>query len=56
MWVSGLTLHETGNWLDLTVCSNAFNAVKRTAVHAEAANCGPALTPLCGHVLWHKTR
>ena len=38
-------LHETGNWLVLTDCSNAFNTVKRKAVLAEAANCVPALTP-----------
>ena len=38
------TLHETGNWLVLTDCSNAFNTVKRKAVLAEAANCVPALT------------
>ncbi|CAN0591994.1 unnamed protein product, partial [Laminaria digitata] len=40
------TLHETGNWLVLTDCSNAFNTVKRTAVLEEVANCVPALTPL----------
>ncbi|CAN0580759.1 unnamed protein product [Laminaria digitata] len=40
------TLHETGNWLILTDCSNAFNTVKRTAVLEEVANCVPALTPL----------
>ena len=39
------TLHETGNWLVLTDCSNAFNTVKRKAVLAEAANCVSALTP-----------
>ena len=38
------TLHETGNWLVLTDCSNAFNTVKRKAVLGEAANCVPALT------------
>ena len=38
-------LHETGNWLVLTDCSNAFNTVKRTAVLEEVANCVPALTP-----------
>ncbi|CAN0423900.1 unnamed protein product, partial [Laminaria digitata] len=38
-------LHETGNWLVLTDCPNAFNAVKRTAVLQEEANCVPALTP-----------
>ena len=43
LWVR--TLHETGNWLVLTDCSNAFNTVKRTAVLVEAANCVPALTP-----------
>ena len=49
-------LHETGNWLILTDCSNAFNAVKRTAVLEEVANCVPALTPLVsGQVLHHKT-
>ncbi|CAN0492541.1 unnamed protein product, partial [Laminaria digitata] len=40
------TLHETGNWLVLADCSNAFNTVKRTAVLEEVANCVPALTPL----------
>ncbi|CAN0588491.1 unnamed protein product, partial [Laminaria digitata] len=40
------TLHETGNWLVLTDCSNAFNTVKRTVVLEEVANCVPALTPL----------
>ena len=39
------TLRETGNWLVLTDCSNAFNTVKRTAVLAETTNCVPALTP-----------
>ncbi|CAN0389470.1 unnamed protein product, partial [Laminaria digitata] len=39
------TLHETGNWLVLTDCSNAFDTVKRTAVLEEVANCVPALTP-----------
>ena len=39
------TLHETGNWLVLTDCSNAFDTVKRKAVLAEAANYVPALTP-----------
>ena len=39
------TLHEMGNWLVLTDCSNAFNSVKKTAVLAEEANCVPALTP-----------
>ncbi|CAN0455478.1 unnamed protein product [Laminaria digitata] len=41
------TLHDTGNWLVLTACSNAFNTVKRrTAVLEEVPNCVPALTPL----------
>ncbi|CAN0286361.1 unnamed protein product, partial [Laminaria digitata] len=39
-------LHETGDWLVLTDCSNVFNTVKRTAVLEEVANCVPALTPL----------
>ena len=39
-------LHEMGNWLVLTDCSNAFNAVKRTEVLEEVANYVPALTPL----------
>ena len=39
------TLHETGNWLVLTKCSNAFNTVTTKAVLAEAANCVSALTP-----------
>ena len=38
------TLHETGNWLVLTDCSNAFNTVKRTAVLAGQLR--PALAPL----------
>ena len=37
--------HEARNWLILTDCSNAFNTVKRTAVHGEAATCVTALTP-----------
>ena len=40
------TLHETGNWIVLTHCSNAFNTVSRTAVLAEVANHVPVLTPL----------
>ncbi|CAN0554696.1 unnamed protein product, partial [Laminaria digitata] len=40
------TLHETGNWLVRTDCSNAFNTVKRTAVLKEVANCVPAPKPL----------
>ena len=46
---------ETGNWLVLTDCPNAFNTVKRTAVLAEAANCVPALTPFVAKC-WHNTR
>ena len=38
-------LHETGNWLVITDCSNAVNTAKRTAVLAEVSNCVPALTP-----------
>ena len=38
-------LHETGTWLVLTDCSNAFDTVKRKVVLAEAANCVQALTP-----------
>ena len=38
------TLNETGNWLVISDCSNAFNTVKRTTVIAEVANCVPALT------------
>ncbi|CAN0518117.1 unnamed protein product, partial [Laminaria digitata] len=45
MGLRARTLHETGNWLVLTDCPNAFNAVKRTAVLKEVANCVPALTP-----------
>ncbi|CAN0057423.1 unnamed protein product [Laminaria digitata] len=45
MGLRARTLHETGNWLVLTDCPNAFNAVKRTAVLQEVANCVPALTP-----------
>ena len=37
--------HEAKNWLFLTDCSNAFNMVKWTSVHAEAATCAPARTP-----------
>ncbi|CAM9898720.1 unnamed protein product [Laminaria digitata] len=40
------TLHETGNWLVVTDCSNSFNIVKRTSVLEEVANCVPTLTPL----------
>ena len=36
---------ETGNWLVITDCSNAFNTVKRTAVLAGVPNCAPGLTP-----------
>ncbi|CAN0441948.1 unnamed protein product, partial [Laminaria digitata] len=35
MGLRARTLHETGNWLVLTDCPNAFNAVKRTAVLQE---------------------
>ncbi|CAN0187889.1 unnamed protein product, partial [Laminaria digitata] len=45
MGLRARTLHETGNWVVLTDCPNAFNTVKRTAVLEEAANCVPALTP-----------
>ena len=45
MGLRARTLHDTGNWLVLTDCSNAVNTVKRKAVVAEAANCVPALTP-----------
>ncbi|CAN0458038.1 unnamed protein product, partial [Laminaria digitata] len=45
MGLRARTLYETGNWLVLTDCPNAFNAVKRTAVLKEVANCVPALTP-----------
>ncbi|CAN0569338.1 unnamed protein product, partial [Laminaria digitata] len=45
MGLRARTLHETGNWLVLTDCPNAFNAVKRTTVLKEVANCVPALTP-----------
>ncbi|CAM9171120.1 unnamed protein product, partial [Laminaria digitata] len=45
MGLRARTLHETGNWLVLTDCPNAFNTVKRTAVLEEVANCVPALTP-----------
>ena len=40
------TLLETGNWLLITDCSNAFNTMKRMAVLAEVSNCVPALTLL----------
>ena len=46
MGLRARTLHETGNWLVITDCSNADNTVKRTAVLAEVANFVPALTPL----------
>ena len=39
------TIHETGNWLVITDCSNAFDTVKGTAALAEVINCVPALTP-----------
>ena len=39
-------LYETGNWLILTNCSNAFNTVERTAVLKGVENCMPASTPL----------
>ncbi|CAN0273842.1 unnamed protein product [Laminaria digitata] len=45
MGLRARTLHETGNWLVLKDCPNAFNAVKRTAVLQEVANCVSALTP-----------
>ena len=48
-------LHETGDWLVLTDCSNAFNAVKRTAVLEEMAKCIPALKPLVAKCLDHPT-
>ena len=38
-------LHETGNWLVLTDCSNAFSIVKRTPVLEDVVNCVPTLTP-----------
>ena len=50
------TLHETGNWLVLTDCANAFNAVRRTAVLAEVDNCVTALTPLEAKCHGTKTR
>ena len=37
--------HETGDWLVVTDCFNAFNNGERKDVLAEAANCVPALTP-----------
>ena len=39
-------LHEIGNCIVLTDCSNVFNTVKRTVVLAEVINGVPALTPL----------
>ena len=45
MGLRARTLHETGNWLVITDCSNAINTMNRTAVVAEAAHCGPELTP-----------
>ncbi|CAN0490452.1 unnamed protein product, partial [Laminaria digitata] len=48
------TIHETGNWLVLTDCPNAFNAVKRTAVLKEVANCVPALTPSVANLLTNR--
>ncbi|CAN0589342.1 unnamed protein product, partial [Laminaria digitata] len=41
------TLHETGNWLVLTDCSNAFNTVKRTAVLEEVENWHTPLVSKC---------
>ena len=40
------TLHETGRWLVITDCSNAFNTVRRKAVLAEVVNRVPALMPV----------
>ena len=48
------TLHETGNCLALTDCSNPFNTFRGTAVLTEMANCVSALTSLVAK--WHKTR
>ncbi|CAN0497252.1 unnamed protein product [Laminaria digitata] len=49
------TLHETGNWLVLTDCSNAFNIVKRTAVLEEVAKVRASAHAVSGQVLLHKT-
>ena len=43
--------HEAKYLLVFTVCSNAFNTVKRTAVLAEAAIFVPALTTLVAKML-----
>ena len=47
-------LHTTSNWLAISDCPNAFNAVKRTAVLVEVANYVPALTPFVARC--HGTR
>ena len=39
------TLHETGNWLVFTACSNAFNTLKILAMLVEVVNGVSAPTP-----------
>ena len=36
-------VHQTGNWIIQTDCTNAFNSVKRTAITKEAAKSVPKL-------------
>ncbi|CAM9885864.1 unnamed protein product [Scytosiphon promiscuus] len=36
-------VHQTGNWIIQTICSNAFNTGKRTAIMAQAAKSLPDL-------------
>lgn len=45
MGLRACALHEAGNWLILTDCSDAFNAANRKAVLVEMAICVPALKP-----------
>ena len=39
-------LHEVGNWVVVTDCSNADDSVKSTVVQADVANCVPAISRL----------
>ena len=53
--VRARALHETGNWIMLTDCPNAFNTVNRTAVLAKVATYEPALAPFVFQVLRRET-
>ncbi|CAM9326734.1 unnamed protein product, partial [Laminaria digitata] len=44
MGLRAQTLHEMGNRLVITDCSNAFNTAIKTAALADVANCVPGLT------------